>query len=522
MISLDLKRLLDHDEELFGFDHEAVWEVIRTFVLYCDRYASKLDDLQVASDKELAFFRESNPYRIDIAKRHPDTSFEIALTELLRRPRILKYALRRTWLAWKSLHGEVNLDDLLVYSAIRTSSTEAVAFIRDQGHQLTSNADREDKEAIKGLWDAQMRGVSDKECAWLWRMMESMFPSLDRTGGRTKTQGISKERYLPRIVNGRIEGDGFRDQMVIKDVAKWKESKSDSSLIDGLVSDTKYASVFEDLFYNDRPAQIGLNGEDVLCLASQLFEVIRDGFGAQANSDSCPAFITLWRLQNQGRQFKNYEEWLWSEMKKTLPISLLLVNEVEYFWASPNYSPLDGDARDRLKDRMLDWAKEHLDLKELCRLLTDVPVHVLYYFILGSRTPKLTREQRLNSWQWFGPVLLDSLSHRGNVMIPQAVFLFSSGEHRLRDDGFDEQSPYRSQFETVHSLRKDEVAQLFTDLQSRRRFVDLIMQSSTDEEEWPTDTQVMVSQIRAELAVWLKEGLTYDPPPEEPPEGQQS
>ena len=153
MISLDLKRLLDHEVELFGFDLERVWAVIQTFVDYCDRYSVERGDIQVAGHEELERLRKRSPSTFLLARMLPEPPMVHALTELLRHPRILKHAMRRTWLVWQSLHGEVSLEDLLVYSTIRTVSYSARSFIRDRWH-LLATPDRQKKTDLKAAWES--------------------------------------------------------------------------------------------------------------------------------------------------------------------------------------------------------------------------------------------------------------------------------------------------------------------------------------------------------------------------------
>ena len=504
--SLDLKRLLDHEVELFGLDLGDVWPVIQAFVRYCDEYADNEGDLQIASEEELKVFRESGPHTIYSARMSPDKSILVPLTQILRTPRFLKHALRGTWLAWKTLHGEVNLCDLLVYNAICTDSSQATAFIREHQIALSSSPDLEDadKNEIVGFWNAQMKGISDKERAWLWQLIEHLFPVLVGGTHRTRVQGISKDRCWQRIANGRIVRDDLQDQVVIKDFAKWKESGNASPFLEKLMSDLKYTNRFVDLFYDDRPAQVGLNGEEFLCLVSQLFQKMRENRpDVQADNNICSV---LSYLLGQ-RQFDDYGGWLWSELEKTMPVSLLLRNEIELNWGRLGSFTLSKDAKDTIESRTCAFAREILVPKKLCRLLSGVPDFTLLHLVRGPRR-RPTPELKWDSWLWLGPVLLDSLHNCGNVMIPQAIGLFfSQWKVNKRNKNLDsELSGGRT--EHVYKLRIERLQKIFPNPKDLEHFVELIMQSSTGEDAWPDDTKLMVSQARAELAVWPKEGLT--------------
>ncbi len=510
MIPLDLKRLVDHEVELFGLDLEAVWKVIQAFIRHCDAFSSDRGDLQVESDEERQKFRISSPYVFPMAREHPEHSVELALTSLLRRPRILKHALRRTWLAWQELHGEVNLDDMMVYDTVHTVSSTAIAFIRDNWGILTSEAqsDRnERRKKVEQAWENQVARMNADEQQWLTTLLGYMFPLLrDFPSGMPRAQGITKERYWSRIANGWIEPGGVLDQKILKDVKAWKDSGDASAIVERLTTDVGYTGVFEQLFEYGRPARLSVTGDDVLRLASLLFEQMRVKFGAKADSDSCPGFIPLWRLQSRGRRFKDYAAWLWAEMEKTMQVSINLRNDLEYYWGSRKYSPLEEDARRKLRQQTAEWAQEHLDSTGLCAVLEGAPNWALLHFVAGAPHDAKNAEPVWDEWRWLSQPLLMCIEVRPVVMIPQACCIFLDAGQRFRDH-MEEDGVHESRTETVYTIKRDWMWQFFGDAINCGKFIDLILAGGPFEEQWSAETATLVQQVREQTTVWRREGL---------------
>lgn len=509
MIPLDLKRLLDHDVELFGFDLEAIWKVIQAFVRHCDQFATEQGDIKVATKEELRKFQSDNPYRFILARDYPEQSVELALTELLRQPRILKHALRRTWKSWQTLHGEVSLDDLLVYNTIHTINSDAVAFIRDHWSSLAldreSDQDKKKKSNLPNLWKASMSRASDQEKIWLWSLMNFLFPGLE-SYANSKLQGIERERCWHRISNSRIKPKEVRDQQVLKNMKAWKDSGDASAIVQGLMTDSQYTSVFEDLFETQRAGTITLEGEELLKLATLVIERMRKYFGRDANPDKCPGFIALWRLQHRGnRHFTNYAKWLWAEVEKTLVVSLRLSNELEYYWGSKKYSQLNTADLEQIRLQVVQWANKNINAESLCRTLSSETPHALLHFMAGAPHDGKLSEPMWEKWLWISDVILNALNRDPKLMIPQVTVLFSKSEGKIRDNLLDDESILRTM--TIYHLKKDWVRRLFRDSTQRHQFAEAILKPTSNEETWPSDIQDMISKIRKEIGTWQYEGL---------------
>ncbi len=511
MISMDLKRLLDHEVELFGLDLANIWKVIQAFAVHCDLYSAEHGDIQIASEDEQKVSRQDDKYWLYIAREYPDRSVELALTSLLRLPRILKHALRRTWLAWKSLHGEVSLDDLLIYSTIHTANSEAVAFLRDHWPTLVSERDQNPQHRMKvdlqAMWNAHMRRASDSEKQWLWSLVKSLFPAVEDHWSRKKAQGADKERYWSRITNGIIEAGAVRDQRVLQDVKNWKASKNTSTIVSCLMDDSQYTSVLEDILDYQRPSTVNLAGDDVLVLATALFEEMCHTSGVRASSESCPGFIALWRLQSRGRRFTDYDGWLYAEIEKASRISLHLQNDLEYFWGSVRYSALNVEGRTQMRHRIAEWAHASVDAEFLCRTLPAEFPYVLRHFVLGPPLETEVPEPDWQRWSWIADILLKAIQCNPLLMIPQAVMLLTEQDQRIRYRQPGEEEGH-ARMETICRINRAWVKALFPEAKARQRFADVILESLPDEGAWTVDNQAIVRQFCEDLHGWRKEGLS--------------
>ncbi len=514
MIPMDLNRILDHEVEMLGLDLERIWKVIQTFVRHCDEFSAKHGDIQIDVMKESKKFREYNPYTFFIAAREfPGQSMEIALTQILRRPRLLKQAFRRTWLAWQSLHGEVCLEDLLIYNTIHTVNSGAIDFMRDHWSGLASGqqSDRtvHKQEDMLKVWNKYMSGVDDNVKRWLWTLVGVLFPDYGNKQRSSSTQGINNERYWKRISNGRLETEGIRDQEIIRQVVQWKDSGEARAIVEKLMVDVDYTSVFEQLFEYPRPAPASLNGKGVMVLASQLFEKMLHKDGSKANHGSSPGFIPLWRLQNKRSSIVDYEGWLWKEMQKALPTSLYFQVDLEHYFGGTN-SPIGQESRICLRHRIAKWAKENIKAESLCRTLPLNKACILREFILGPTQDRITPDPDWPTWEWIVPEFMKALRQDASLLIPQIVVIFIEflgsqvDRHANEDEETEEQS---NGMRMVYQLNKDWIRCLFGSRKQRSTFSEAILKPASEEETWSAEIQAMVGQFREGLRAWGQDGF---------------
>ncbi len=104
-----LSRISTYREDLLSCD---ALELVKTTIELMFDYASTRADPILLDTKD-----------IDVE------SFSATMNSLIKTPRDAKYALRRSYTAWKSLAGEVNIYDLLAINVLRYSAPEAFDFV---------------------------------------------------------------------------------------------------------------------------------------------------------------------------------------------------------------------------------------------------------------------------------------------------------------------------------------------------------------------------------------------------------
>lgn len=131
--NIDFAKLCDHQEDLLPLDRDVVLKVISTTLRYClSRFP-----VDINTSEEADFFAHRD------ASQVTGTYYWYwfaALPELLLTPRLLKSALRRMVTSWEQLHGEVDLNELLICSTLRVAAPGAFDFFRSHFSALQQNS----------------------------------------------------------------------------------------------------------------------------------------------------------------------------------------------------------------------------------------------------------------------------------------------------------------------------------------------------------------------------------------------
>lgn len=251
-----------------------------------------------------------------------------ALIALLDTPRALKHVLRRVDYAWDNLHGEAELDDIIIVSALRHGAEPVYRFLLadiDAARHKPDDMFPRTKD-IKDEWTRALATVPAASAAQkLVDLMEVEQLSKDtiRTG-TDSPQGVQVSEpvdYFRRIVAEELGPSELRDQAVLRDIDQWKATRR-GPLLDRLLqsseADEEYARVWE--HFSDRHTDTELM-ELVEKLVARTKE--RDGSAAAADHR---ALIGLWRRCNRRLRRNEHVDWLRALIVDAIPTSLHLVN----------------------------------------------------------------------------------------------------------------------------------------------------------------------------------------------------
>ncbi len=428
---IDFTKLCDHIEILRDFDPAWVAALIDAVRSRCLN-ASEFRHVATVSHDHSPW----EPSLIGFMSSYDIVTPAEAAARLLRTPRALKHALRRTSVAWRRLYGEVDLDQLIAVNILRHGAPEAFDFLVRHWDQLhaapTSSSVQRDSlprisERLTAEWLRATANVDWEPRAALTLLVRLLPAASQYLGHPTgpdrfdPEQGIGHRRYWLRVVNEEIDPSDVRDQTVFRDISNWRVSYVvPSALIDGLASGGDYVAVWE----HYAAKTFGLESSLVLVLADQVLAGYRTPRGARAlgwNGQSDPArpvfperaFSALWLYAN-GHVMRDdaSRDWLENQVRLAMPTSLSLVNDLYYYWASARNGIVRLEDRAHVRGVIYYLAQEQLRTADaLLRVLPTTGIHYcLYQLVFTPDSDERPSDYSgLPHWAWLGPVVLEAV-----------------------------------------------------------------------------------------------------------------
>jgi len=399
-----------------------------------DRVASLIEAVRSRCQNEfplVGVIGDENPWshtRTALLSRFDMVTLPDAAARLLRTPRALKHALRRTYQAWQVLYGEIDLDHLLALNVLRHGAPEAFDFLLRHWGQLhddprTWQSGQEHLGAIQRRLTEEWNLVT-RQAGWDVRagmaMLTFLLPSAGEYLGeqrgidQRRLQGICDHRYWLRGINEEIDSSEARDQTVLQDIANWRASpNANSPLIVGLCASDDYVSVWERFARGSFSSDAALP----LVLADQLIERFRTPYGARihvANGrvDPASAFIAIWRYANRNLQRgEEAHNWLERQVRLAMPMSLALVNDLYYYWASAQYGIIRPEVRAYIRRVIFEVARGELRTGEdLLRVSHPEFAYGIYQLVFPPDSEEEVSEYRgLPHWEWLGRIMIEAL-----------------------------------------------------------------------------------------------------------------
>jgi len=386
---------------------------------------------------ENALFRDvriSDPNRDDewdplvglMMRDHEEFSLLRSAVELLNTPRSLRHALGSTFTAWRTLHGEIDINDLLSINILRFGAPECFQFLLRRWDRLRSAPAQNASDLLNGIdgirqavlddWNRTIQNVEWNPVAAL-KLMEYLLPATQywlKAGSYTGhsqigRQRVTEERYWVRAINETIDDSEIRDQDVVRDLRSWLEvPDAATELVTKLTSSSPYGDVWENLaheFFKNRPDQI-------LLLCEQVIRRILEEHGASSYEES-QGFIHTWRFANRrvSSQLENHK-WLQERISEAAHVSLRMVYDLWYFYGqSSEYSILRFEDLEIVREGTLDAVKASIsDGPSLVSRLHPGTAYVLCWLVFDSGNHSgekfLTDPE---SWSWLGPPILEAL-----------------------------------------------------------------------------------------------------------------
>ena len=347
-----------------------------------------------------------------------------ALVALLDTPRALKHVLRRVNYAWDNLHGEAELDDIIIVSALRHGAEPVYRFLLadiDAARHKPDDMFPRTKD-IKDEWTRALATVPAASAAQkLVDLMEVEQLSKDtiRTG-TDSPQGVQVSEpvdYFRRIVAEELGPSQLRDQTVLRDIDQWRATGR-GPLLDRLLQSSEaneeYARVWE--HFSDRHTDT-----ELMELVEKLVARIKERDGSAAAADH-RALIGLWRRCNRRLRRNEHVDWLRALIVDAIPTSLHLVNGLFYYWTG-QYGIVDDAARADTRRSIVETVRAKIRTgDDLARVLTPENPYLIGRLITQTGSdPSLAA---FEAWRdYFPALIIDGARKHPNVLIPELANL---------------------------------------------------------------------------------------------------
>jgi len=416
-----LTKSADYVEHVSRIDRNHVFELCKSVRSYCLKPVEKaVTLLPIDKDEKRMGWRRSKNVEavaeIDDSLNKPID----AIAELMGIPRVFKRALRRTLTTWETLAGEIDFDDLLIVNVLRTVDIRIFTFIDKNIARLSylveSKGNKEDLDKVKAALEKEFNDAT-KEAEYnvdaVRMLMWALFPgwAMESLGSWMTRQHVQRHqsianswptKYWERIKRGELYNNEIRDREILAGIEDWNRDINIKSF-GGLN--------MREALCNERAREKAQQFKDRIdpkCLrevVSNQFALSLETYGNNANREVCPA-VGTWFLLGPDTLDRVWEDWLFEEICKALPLSLRYTNDLYKLWYAAKH-----DAEGKLRERIVERAKDifEKDPQSLAKALDPEYVWSVWHFAgLYSQVDRGGKGFDPGQWKWLGNILLEA------------------------------------------------------------------------------------------------------------------
>ena len=458
--ALDFPKLCDSIELVPAVEVDYVAAILR--VAY-DHWTTKFSDIEPAPEGRPADklrIRQAAPGEIvyHMQRIGRDTPLD-ALVALLDTPRSLKHVLARVDRVWNNLHGEVELDDLVILSALRHGAEPVYRFLLA------------DIDAARHAPDAMYARTKDIENDWNMMLgnmsaRKAIQELVDLLGIKQLTkhairagvdppqglQASSPVDYFRRIIAEEIRPSELRDQEVLQDIDEWKRAAR-GPLLDRLLhssdDDARYPRVWEQ--FSERHT-----ASELMHLVERLVAMIKEREGSAASSEHA-SLITLWRQCHRRLTRNAHKDWLCTLIGGTIPVSLHFANDLLDLYTG-EFGIVDAAGRADIQRSVIATVRDTVHTGHgLGKLLTPEDPSSIRTLIAGTATDANLAAHE--AWADHLPaVLIDAAKTHPELLMPELANLAATDES-LKATG----PEYPPRFTNPYEIDRDRMRALFAD-----------------------------------------------------------
>jgi energy-coupling factor transporter ATP-binding protein EcfA2 len=362
-----------------------------------------------------------------------------ALVALLSSPRAIKHLLRQVDRVWRNLHGEVELDDIIIVSAVRHGAGPAYDFlireIDPARHKPDDILPR--TKTVKDDWETQLKTLPNGAAVQsLVNLMGiEQLSKKQIASGTAAPQGVHLYEpvdYFRRIVAEDVAPGALRDQQVLREIDQWKNAEH-GPLVAGLLAssdpDDTYSQRWEHFSFRHDPSEIAE-------LTGYLVDRILARDSASAAAD-VPPMVNAWRVGNRRLRDHDYSNWLKQQLIKAVPVSLQFVNDMYYYWTG-QHGIVDEHARATIREHVVrafqSAVKSSDDLRHV--LNQNRPYQIMRFI---TQTGQYTDTATYAAWRDYFPLLLIDGARQSDVVAAELANL--CGTHESNVVGAKEANP---------------------------------------------------------------------------------
>ena len=346
---------------------------------------------------------------------------QLALVSLLQTPRELKHMMRRVNRIWSNLHGEAELDHIVILSALRHGAPRAYKFLlanidaaRGEPMEVGTIVETVKKDWEKLICElpngpAVQRLVNLLGVKQL-RNAPPQVPTLSRQGVHIQ----DPVDYFARIAAEELDPNELRDQEVLQHIEQWKNGQTEI-LVERLVPtagvDDHYARVWSHLVVEAAET-------DLINLTELVVDRLLTLHGASA-SGGHPALISLWGKCGRLLPKNKHSQWLIDLIERAVPTSLPLVTGLFYYWTG-KYGIVDEANKATIRDAVSNAVRTRLKRPDdLVQVLAEEHPASILKFITTLNGPRGYEEWR----KCFAPLLIGAAKDHGDLILPELANL---------------------------------------------------------------------------------------------------
>ena len=362
-----------------------------------------------------------------------------AMVSLLRAPRALKHVLRRVDHAWQKLHGEADLDDIMIVAALRHGAEPAYKFLI--GSIDAARHDPNDMlprtTTVKEEWKRRKKRISNRRAVQRLVDLLGIKQLTDEPTiyGTSSPQGVHVNEptdYFRRIAAEDLGSTELRDQVVLCDIERWRATR-EGDLVQKLVAASERTEQYARVWRHFSAIHSDTDDSDteLMELTEAVVTSVLERDGSEAAGDH-PAIIALWVACGRRLQRGQFNDWVQDLILRAVPISLNLVNDLYYYWTG-RHGVVPEAQRGTIRRAIVEAVRELVRTgRDLTRLLaTQHPYTVMR---LVTQTDVDSSVSAYEVWRdYLPPLLIDGAKHDPETIISELANLAG-----------DEQSGYRA------------------------------------------------------------------------------